>query len=102
MSSTERSMGHAWVRAERLKAKARLLALLIRAEAEGMDVRAASRFVRQHRHEVALPPEIRPLGIGPTSIWKWFVFLEIENGRLSKRKRTGSRATKAALMGVRP
>lgn len=97
----ERREDWAWARTERLKAKARLLALIIRADAEGMDARATSRFVRQRLHEVAVPAGVRPLGIGVVSIWRWRVFLELENGRLTQRS-TGRLGSRAALMEMRP
>lgn len=88
----ERSIDWAYARTERLKAKARLLQLIIRADIDGITTsRALSAYVRQRRHEIALPPEVRPIGTGHVMMRKWLRFLEMESENhvaFLKRKRT--------------
>lgn len=72
----------------------KLQQLIIRARREGLSTtREVSRFLRQHRSVLTLPPEMGPVGVSHTAVSFWLVALQFETGRQHRRtgKRTGAR-----------
>lgn len=56
-------------------------------------LRELARYIKTHRHVLALPPEVVPVGVEKDSVSFWLAALQFETGRQHKatKKRTGRR-----------